>query len=433
MSIFEQKQIEKENSFHFIRRQVREIQSGGLLTLIQKSAPYVLKIRETLLIMLTLPLILPIVLAVRLLRPLIAIRFGPLVTSRIGHLAGNTEIYLCERDVGIHGGKIFDIFYHNGPTCNHQLKKMWDRTKDLHICSFAYHIDKLNRFLPGGKKNTISWRASQDWDIHRSLEYMPPHISFTSEEEKTGRIAIRECGIPDDTPFICFHARESGYLNTIFKYSNFRYHNYRDSSIHNFVPAMEEMSRRGYCAARTGATVKKALATTNPLIIDYAAKHRTDFLDIYLGAKCYFYLGDPCGYSAVPMIFRRPLAISNMVPLKYVPSWSPNIVFILKKLWFRKDRRFLTFREILDSDIGGSCETKEYENLGIELVENTPEEITDLAVEMDERLKGAWQMTEEDDELQKRFWSLFKQDEIRKFFLSHVGTKFLRKNKELLG
>ena len=429
-----QKQIERENAIRFIRRQVREIRDGGLLILRQKSAPYVLRIREMLLVMLMLPLILPIVIMVRLLRPLITIRFGSLETSRIGHFAGKTEIYLCERDMGIHGDKVFDIFYHGRPTCNRQLKKMWDRTKGLHISGFAYHIDMLNRLLPGGKKNMSPWRdASQDRDIYGSLEQMPSHISFTSEEKGAGRMAVKGWGMPPDAPFICFHARESAYLNTLFKYSNFRYHNYRDSNIHNFVPAMEEMSRRGYYAVRTGVIADRALDIANPLIIDYAAKYRTDFLDIYLGSKCYFYLGDSCGYSSIPMIFRRPLAISNMVPLKYVPSWSPNIVFILKKLWSRHARCFLTFREIMDSDIGSFCHTEKYENLGIELVENTPEEITGLAVEMDERLKGVWQMTGEDEELQRRFWALFKQDEIHKSFLSHVGTKFLRENKELLG
>ena len=428
------KREEKESTVHFIRRQIGEIRNGGPLVLIQKSTPGALKIRDALLVILTLPLVLPIVIVIRLLNPIIAVRFGPLESSRIGNLAGNTETYLSERDMGIHCGRAVDIFYYSGPISNRQLKKMWDRTKGLHIYSFAYHIDMLNRLIPGGKKNMIPWRdANQDRDIYGAFERMPPHISFTPEEEDAGRMAAGRCGIPDGVPFICFHARESAYLNTLFKYRNFRYHNYRDSNIDNFVPAMKEMGRRGYYAVRTGVMAERPLPVDDLFIIDYAAKYRTDFLDIYLGSKCYFYLGDLCGYSSIPMIFRRPLAITNMVPLKYVPSWSDNIVFILKKLWHRKGRHFLTFREILDSEIGSFCHTEKYEKAGIELVENTPDEIIDLAVEMDERIKGAWQTTDEDKELQRRFWTLFKQDEIHKSFLSHVGTKFLRENKELLG
>ena len=65
-------------------------------------------------------------------------------------------------------------------------------------------------------------------------------------------------------------------------------------------------------------------------------------------------------------------------------------------------------------------------------MENTPEEITALAVEMDERLKGTWQTAEEDEELQRRFWALFKPGALQGAFLSRIGTEFLHQNRELL-
>ena len=76
--------------------------------------------------------------------------------------------------------------------------------------------------------------------------------------------------------------------------------------------------------------------------------------------------------------------------------------------------------------------SEKHEQLGVEVMENTAEEITALAVEMDERLKGTWQTTEEDEELQRRFWSLFKPSELNQVFLSRIGAEFLRQNRELL-
>lgn len=55
-----------------------------------------------------------------------------------------------------------------------------------------------------------------------------------------------------------------------------------------------------------------------------------------------------------------------------------------------------------------------------------------ISVEMDERLKGTWQTTEEDEELQRRFWSLFKPSELNRVFRSRIGAEFLRQNRELL-
>jgi len=98
----------------------------------------------------------------------------------------------------------------------------------------------------------------------------------------------------------------------------------------------------------------------------------------------------------------------------------------------REEHRFLTFGETLDSGIGRFSKSEQYEQLGIEVVENTPEEITALAVEMDERLEGTWQTTEEDEERQRRFWSLFKPSELHGTIVSRIGAEFLRQNRELL-
>lgn len=372
----------------------------------------------------------PVVLLVRLLQLLVVIRFGPLCSNRIGHLAADTEVYLCERDAGIHGRRTFDIFYHITPICNHQLKKMWERI--LCIFRFAKYLDRVNRLIPGSKKHTIGMRLNTHRDIHTLLNRTSPHLSFTTEEERFGQNELRKLGIPNGKAFVCFHGRDSAFLDTTLANRDWNYHNYRDCNIHNYILAAEELVRRGYFTIRMGAIVKEPLQTRNPMIIDYAVNGRTDFLDVYLGAKCQFFFCDTAGIFAIPTIFRRPIAWVNYIPLERAPTWAASHLFIPKKLWLRKDHRFLTFREILGSEIGRFLHSEKYEQLGIEVIENTPEEITDVVVEMDERLKGRWQTTEEDEQLQQRFWALFKPSKLNQVFLSRIGAKFLRQNRELL-
>ncbi|MFB0566235.1 MAG: TIGR04372 family glycosyltransferase [Candidatus Aminicenantaceae bacterium] len=370
------------------------------------------------------------ILKVRVLRPIIHVQFGALISERIGHFAGNTELYLCKRDAGLEGKRTFDIFYHTGPICNQQLKKMWDRV--LHVSNFGFHLDLHNRRLPGWEKHVIEWAYNADRDIHGLLARMPMHLSFTPGEERQGNSALRELGIPEGAPFVCFIARDPAYLDVLFPSKNWNYHDYRDSNIHKYIPGVEELARRDYFAVRMGAVVRDELATSNPKIIDYATKARTDFMDIFLSAHCYFFISDTNGLTGIPMIFRRPIAWVNCVPLELVPTWGNYDLIIPKKLWLRENRRFLTFREILDSDIGRFSRSEQYEQAGIDVVENTPEEITALVVEMDERLKGSWQTTEEDEELQQRFWSLFKPSELHGTIVSRIGAEFLRQNQKLL-
>lgn len=409
---------------NFYQRQVEHVRKRGWHVLLRKG-------RVLLIATLVTILAIPVVLVVRALRPFVLLRFRPLINSRLGHFAANTEVYLCERDAGMHGRHVRDIFYYGSTfCCNQQLKKMWERT--INICWFAGSVDRLNRRLPGYEKHVIPWREQQARDIHGLLVRTKTHLSFTPEEEQLGRHGMQEIGVPSGTPFICLQSRDSAYLDTVQPGRDWHYHDYLDTDIENFVPAAKELVQRGYIVLRTGAIVKKPLKKPGLGIIDYATVGRNDFLDIYIGARCSFYLGGPSGYLAVPMVFRRPIAIVDMVPLEYALTWGPDDLFIPKKLWQRQKRRFLTFREMFESGASRFQSAELYEQMGLEVVENTPEEITALAMEMDERLKGKWQTTQEDEEMQRRFWSFFKPSKLHGTIVSRIGAEFLRRNRALL-
>ena len=93
----------------------------------------------------------------------------------------------------------------------------------------------------------------------------------------------------------------------------------------------------------------------------------------------------------------------------------------------------MTFQEIIDSNVSKFGRTDEYENMGIELIENTPEEISDVVNEQIQRLNGTWQETAEDEELQKKFWSSLESSSLHGVIRARIGAKFLKQNSELLG
>ena len=180
------------------------------------------------------------------------------------------------------------------------------------------------------------------------------------------------------------------------------------------------------------AVAEKLPDLNNSRIIDYASYYRTDFGDIYLSAKCKFFLGNGAGLLCVPYIFHVPVAMANNIPMNLSPSPRKGDLFIPKKIWSIKEKRFLTFREIVESGIGDYIYSEQYAKAGVKPVENTANEILDLAIEMNERLDGTFKTTEEDEELQKKFHSLFKLHHQCYGTPVRIGTKFLRENKELL-
>jgi len=378
-------------------------------------------------------LALPFVIVVRLLRPFILVRFAPILDRRIGPFVTEMDLYLCEKEAGMHAGKTLDIFYHTHPVSNRQVKLIWDRSPQLRIHNFAYWIDKANRLLPYAEKHKIRFFSVHERDIHNLASGKPAHLSLTKAEEKKGLDALRQMGIPQEADIVCFYARDPAYLNSVLPKLDWQYQDYRDCDIRFQVLAAREMARRGYFSLRMGAVVKDPLSLVSPGIIDYAVKYHDDFLDIYLLSKCRFLISAAAGLSSVAVAFRKPVAWVNFIPIGHIHSWNPQDLIITKKLWLRPEGRFLTFKEIFDSGIGCWLETKNYAAAGIDIIENTPEEILSVAIEMDERLKGTWIAQEEDEELQQRFWSLLQPKNLHGRIMARMGAEFLRLNRQLLG
>ena len=367
------------------------------------------------------------VIVVRLLRPLILVRFGRLATERLGHLAIEPAVYLCERE---HSHRaVLDVFYHSELVCNEQLRRMWARI--LRVSSFAQLADRLNRRIPGWRAHVLLLGRHAQADPERLLDSTPGHLAFTEDEEHRGREARRALGIPDDAPFICFINRDPAYLESRPAVRDWRYHDYRDSSITPYVAAAEALTQRGYFAVRMGAVVREPLASNNPRIIDYATTARSDFLDVYLAARCRFVIAPSSGFAMLALAFRKPLVMVNIVPFSDMASFhcSGNI-HIPKKYWARDEDRWMTFREIAASALCRAYGSQHYAQVGVELIENTESEIRDAAIEMEERLKGDWHDRPEDEQMQDAFWTVLGVAPSHR--RARIGTKFLRQNCELL-
>nr|VFJ65845.1 MAG: putative glycosyltransferase, TIGR04372 family [Candidatus Kentron sp. FM]VFJ69921.1 MAG: putative glycosyltransferase, TIGR04372 family [Candidatus Kentron sp. FM]VFK17492.1 MAG: putative glycosyltransferase, TIGR04372 family [Candidatus Kentron sp. FM] len=392
-------------------------------------------------------LAIPPVLIIRIIRPWKLIRFCALSSAHIGHFAANTELYLCERDAGINlpDEPHVDIFYPRPgkSICNRQLTRMWKRVLRVWPTWIADPMVRVNRLIPGGEIHRFpvdSWlsmtpaNTQHDRDVHNLLDRFPPHLGFTEQEEARGSAGLRAMGIPEGARFICMMVRDSTY------WPRYGFSSYRDSNVQNYVLAAEELANRGYYVLRMGAKVREAIKSHHGMVIDYATNGmRTDFMDIYIGAKCHFCISTGTGFDEIPEVFRRPIAYVNYVPLGLLRAFSKDSLTITKHHRDSQDNRELSIGEILSRE-GFSLSSEDYASKGILFRENSPEEIRDLAIEMAKRLDGTWQPEEGDEELQRRFWALFPSDapcayngkplhgEIRGRF----GAVFLRNNPDWL-
>ncbi len=423
----------------FIARQLAQIAQGGTPVLFRKVKIALKVLYKLIFKLITVPFAIPVVLAIRIARPWFLVRWSALNTERIGHLVADLEIYLCERDAGINIPKRrhTDIFYVGGSICNQQLVVMWKRVVCIWPAWILEPVSLVNHMLPGGTIHEIKYNSQGVMDVHNLLDRFPPHLEFSSEEITRGESKLREIGIPQGANIVCMNVRDSSYLSATLP-GEWSYHNYRDGDIQNYVMAAEELASRGYFVFRMGKIVKEAMKTTHPKIIDFAADGFYDsFLDIYLGYKCLFSIGSGTGWDMVPSWgFRKPTLFVNYLPIGYCPSSSYKFLFTTKRHILSIEGRELTLRQIFDYGVGFCSAKSDYESKGIKLVECTPEEIRDVAVEMAERVQGRWQSQGDDESLQRLFWEIFPVNVVHAFngkplhgeIRARFGANFLREN-----
>lgn len=411
-----------------LRRHVQEVRGGGWSVLFRKNRSLAKRILSFPLIVAAAPLVLLIVLV----RPLVFLRFGTMLSQRIGHFTADVEAYLCTRDREKPNRRTVDIIGCPEPVSNIQVMSMWKRT--LRITPGARlwkYLDEACRFWTRGDLHHVSLYArGVDYKLFLTTE---THLSFTDGERRRGQALLQQLGIPSGASWVCIHNRDAAYLDGALG-GRWAYHDYRDFSVQTMVAASAELSRRGYFVVRVGSIVEEALASTDPKIIDYAnSPLRSDFMDIYLLAHGAFFVGSDSGLFCVPLVFRKPVINTNMTVVN--ESWFPGSVLIYKRMFSKEKQRCLTLREMFEAGLWGASETGVFSEAGVEIFCNTPEEIRDAAIEVDDRLKGQWVQEPEDEALQQRFWDIFRQfgppnhvSDIR----ARVGAAFLRKHVDLL-
>tara|TARA_Y100001970_G_scaffold53704_1_gene68085 strand:- start:24767 stop:26071 length:1305 start_codon:yes stop_codon:yes gene_type:complete len=425
---------------NLFKRNFNEIKKGGVSIFIRKSFTLFK-------IIFLLPLYVPstlFFLIIYLLKPLILIRFVNLQSSRIGHFLANTELFLCEKEFGINKSKnlIIDIFFFKD-ACNKQVAKMW-RRKLLILPNFiikpTFNLIKIFSLLFPSLKIHIASSVQEDRDIFNLIDKVSPHIDFTIDEIEKGQKFLNKFGLTKKSKFVCLIVRDDAYLKDRYPEKNWSYHSYRNYNIENFYDAANALTERGYFVFRMGSKVEKQFNNKNKMIIDYAnLPDRSDFLDIYLGAKCDFCISTSCGFDAIPFVFRRPIAYIT-VPIQNFFTNSNNFLIMTKHHFSKELNRRLKFSEILELGLINCQNSKDYQDKNIDLIENSSEEIKDFVIEMMDRYENKWIENDENLKIQEKFWknykdNLFKNKNIKKLhgkLLAKMSVVFLKKNTEWL-
>jgi putative glycosyltransferase (TIGR04372 family) len=235
---------------------------------------------------------------------------------------------------------------------------------------------------------------------------------------------LEKIGITRGSWFAGLHVREGGFLPDL------SYHSYRDADIATYLPAAAVVIEKGGSVIRMGDKTMQTISEAEG-IKDYVHSDiHSDWMDIFCFSQAKFVIGTTSGAFDAACAFGVPGALTNWAPMGHGP-YTRRDIWIPKLYWSVAEQRYLTFQESLSMPMRMFGRTEQYEEAGFQLIDNTPEEISDLVSEMLERLDGDISYSQEDEELQARF-KTFLASEPMYATTARVGRAFLHKYAALL-
>ena len=216
-------------------------------------------------------------------------------------------------------------------------------------------------------KSGFSWEVVDKYQWHNQIEdgY---DLDISDHKNKIARRLLSEIGIDFSTWYVCVHVRESGFKNDHGR------REYRNSSVHNYIPAIKVITDAGGVVVRIGDPTMTPLPEL-PNVIDYPfSSKKNPLLDLYLIKHCRFFLGTVSGPVSVALMFFKDILVTNINEWILSYPLRKKDRGILTHVYSKAHGRYLTFHEVL-SDDWKQQNVFGYIDDNYELTENTAEDI----------------------------------------------------------
>lgn len=357
---------------------------------------------------------------------------GVIHSHRIGHLISNTENFLRLRQLGRISDDKKYVFFATEDPVNRQMLTMYNRHLAIieNETVFKFLTSQACEMLERTERwiNLYSLLKGNEYELFRSTQ---PTVQFTEEEEERGRIELEQMGITKNDWFVCIFARDSSYLNVHTPGGDWSYHDHRDTDINLFRKTIDFIIKQGGHVIRMGEIVNTPLKYKHKRMIHYAGSDlRSDFMDVYLGAKCRFFIGSASGIYDFATAFERPVCAIDVVPIGYKP-FAKNTCYMPQRMKSKIDGKYVPYEQIYRehalflTDDGNLLRDKGYLH-----ERNTSDEIFEATVEMFNRTNGV-QYTEEELALLEKYFALYPEDHLHYCNKNPISVSYLKRNYKL--
>ena len=368
-----------------------------------------------------------LVLLVKIVKPLVLVRFGFYRCFRIGSMVGDLDVTLTKKKVD-HSlpNRILDVYIPEAPkknSANSLLTKLWRRS-GVFILAYSKWSDKFLRelnikaltdsklapHLIHGVRSPKD-RVLDDRDLHNITENFPPNIWLKSLEYNNGNRWLESLDIEPDAKVALLLGRDTEYGRT--RKDVPEYHMHRNCDINRFDLAAKYLVEQGYYVFRMGSLVKTPFEIADEnRIFDYAVNGmRTEFRDIFLANRCTFVISVSSGYDALPTAFRKPKVIVNYPCIGTAPLHYRNSIILCKVIKDTFTHETLTIDDLFQRGVLFEFDKRSFDRANCFFVDNSSLEIQKTVTEAEEKLIKK----SSDTDIEDKFQFMFRQN-LKKFY-----------------
>lgn len=336
----------------------------------------------------------------------------------------------------------FFLFY------NFFIEKIYNIINLFNLKSLLINLEGYHGYFRGA-----------DFDVRNYIEAKDHLVKLKKKDLAKCELEFEKLNellnIKSNQEIVTFCNRDGAYKKYQLPNMDLSYHDFRNFPIQDYEMCIRNLIEKNFFTIRVGNITEKKMEINDKNFFDYSkSKLISSAMDIYLIYKSKFFIGPESGLDKIANFFRKPIVLVNiqlrsvsrnnfLIPHEKKDSsikiseeklsnfTGEDIFFIPQKYLNLETNKYLTFSEMLTSEIGLYIFDDQFKKSKIKVVNNSQKEIMDAAEEMNLFLSGKLKFDAEDIKLQKDFWTLFS-DEFSYYENYKISPSFLRNNLNLL-
>jgi len=259
-------------------------------------------------------------------------------------------------------------------------------------------------------------------------------LSFTNDEIERGLALEKDLGLQVDQRFVCLAFQSGRYRARVDEAQTVdsRVKNDLRSTIpdpSNYFSTIRFLNHHDIGVVRMGVSEEIELPRNlGPLTYDYAYTHRSEFGDIWLASRCWFFLTAGSGAWWLGSIFGKQVLLTDGYELR--GTYGAKDLFIPQLAQCIETGELATFEWLVKNQ--NWAFDRDRVNKEYLIKKNSVAQILDACEEMLMRIDGQWSETAEDVELQERFRRVQLGLKLGDRAPARIGAKFLREHQHLL-